>query len=67
MFESGTHMAVGTTVLWLAVCVRDVKNKACLLRHELSFPCSSLEKTEPVWLRPKACKFEGEIKKKTKK
>ena len=31
MFESGTHMAVGTTVLWLAVCVHDVKNKACLL------------------------------------
>ena len=60
-FESLRNTAVSAAILFLAVYVIDVIKKAgaSLLRHEPTFFCSLLVKSESTWLRSEDLKIEA--------
>ena len=57
-FDGHENTAVSVAISCLAGCVCDFIKHKCLLRQKLIFFCSSLEKSEPAWLRPEKLKFE---------
>ena len=55
------HFVSGSLCMWRHDQGRDVRQK-CLLRHEPTFSCSLLVKSEPAWLRPGKLDFHFEAK-----
>ena len=56
-------MAVRAAILFLAACVCDTINKACVavtLGHEPPFLCSSLVNSELTWVHPEELEVKAE-------